>query len=186
MAFFADAPNVIWETMIWGAIILGSTAGVLVLVGIVGCFYPRSYTASRTLETAHSPEEVWSVISDFANTPNWHGEVKKVERLPDRDGHELWRETDRRGYAMQLETIDAAAPRRLVRKISDENGPFSGQWQFDIEPAEKGCRVTLTEQGQIPNPFFRLMFWLFMTPTFYLDLYLQALAKKLGDKPKLL
>jgi hypothetical protein len=29
------------------------------------------------------------------------------------------------------------------------------------------------------------MFWAFMTPTFYLEMYLRALATKLGDAPQL-
>jgi uncharacterized protein YndB with AHSA1/START domain len=137
------------------------------------------------LRSKRSPEEAWQVISDFAAAPSWHPEIKTVQRLPDHDGHEVWRETDRRGYPVQLETIEALAPLRLVRQISDEDGPFCGQWEFDLQPAAEGCRITLTERGQIANPFFRVMFWAFMTPTFYLEMYLRALAKKLGDPPEL-
>jgi len=154
-------------------------------LSVLGCFFPRYHVAARSLRSRRPPEDVWNVISDYAAVPAWHPEIKAVERLPDRNGHDVWRETDRRGYPVQLETVEAVAPRRLVRAIADERGPFSGQWEFDIEAVEEGSRVTLTERGQVPNPFFRLMFRLFMTPTFYLEIYLKALAVKLGDAPVL-
>ena len=179
------ALDAIWEMVVWLVIGLGSVVGVLVLLSVLGCFFPRYHVAARSLRSKRPPEDVWNVISDYAAVPAWHPEIKAVERLPDRNGHDVWRETDRRGYPVQLETVEAVAPRRLVRAIADERGPFSGQWQFDIEAVEEGSCVTLTERGQVPNPFFRLMFRLFMTPTFYLEIYLKALAVKLGDAPVL-
>ncbi len=179
------ALEAVWEVVKIGLIVLGSVAGVLALVALFGCFLPRGHVAARTLKSKKPPEEVWNVLCDYAAVPRWHPEVKKVERLPDKNGHDVWRETDKRGYGVQLETVEAVAPRRLVRAIADENGPFTGQWEFDIAAAEDGSRVTLTERGQIANPFFRVMFRAFMTPSFYLELYLKALAAKLGDEPVL-
>jgi uncharacterized protein YndB with AHSA1/START domain len=178
--------DIFWEVVYWVAVGVACVAGILAGIALLGCFLPRGHVASRSLRTRKPPEAVWEVVRDFAATPTWHPEVQRVERLPDHDGREVWRETDRRGYPLQLETVEAAAPHRLVRAIADEKGPFSGQWEFDIQPADDGgSRVTLTEQGQIPNPFFRFMFRMFMTPTWYLELYLKALAVKLGDEPVL-
>jgi len=175
------AVEAIWQMVVWLLIGLGSVIGVLVLLAVIGCFLPRHHVAARSLRSKRPPEEVWNVVSDYAAAPSWHPEIKAVERLADKGGHDVWRETDRRGYPVQLETLEAVAPRRLVRAITDEGGPFSGQWEFEIEPMEDGSRVTLTERGQVPNPFFRLMFHLFMTPSFYIEIYLKALAAKLGD-----
>jgi hypothetical protein len=179
------AVEAIWLGLQWALIVGGSVVGVLVLIALLGCFYPRGYSAARSLASKRAPEEVWQVIRDFAAAPQWHPEIKTVERLADKNGHEVWRETDRRGYPVLLETIEALAPTRLVRQLSDEDGPFVGQWEFDLQPAPQGSRITLTERGQIANPFFRVMFWAFMTPTFYLEMYLRALAAKLGDAPHL-
>jgi uncharacterized protein YndB with AHSA1/START domain len=173
----------IWEIFLWVGIGLGCLAGVPAAIALVGCFLPRYHVATRVLYSQRSAEEVWKVISDFAATSTWHPEVKTVEHLPDERGRDIWRETDKRGYPMLLETVDAVPPERLVRAIGDDGGPFSGTWQFDLAPQDKGCRLTLTERGQIPNPFFRFMFRLFMSPSFYVEMYLKALAAKLGDAP---
>jgi uncharacterized protein YndB with AHSA1/START domain len=175
----------IWDVFRWAAVGVGGVAGVLAVIALAGCFLPRYHVAARTLKSKQPPEEVWKVISDFVATPAWHPEVKTVERVPDDRGRDIWRETDKRGYPMLLETIEAVPPCRLVRAIDDQGGPFSGQWQFDLTPHGTGCWLTLTERGQIPNPFFRFMFRMFMTPTFYLEMYLRALAVKLGDAPVL-
>jgi hypothetical protein len=177
----------IWDVFTWTGVGIGSLLGLLAVIALVGCFLRRYHVAARSLWSKQPPEAVWQAISDFAATPAWHPEVKTVEPVADDRGRTVWRETDRRGYALLLETVEAQPPYRLVRAIVDEDGPFSGQWEFDIVPTtlESGCWVTLTERGQVPNPFFRFMFRLFMSTTLYIDIYLRALAVKLGDEPVL-
>jgi uncharacterized protein YndB with AHSA1/START domain len=182
MLIWSDTtPEAIGEALKWIAIVGGGLAGVLFLIALLGCFCPRSYTASRTLESKRAPSEVWNVVSDLSAMPSWHPEFAKAEKQPAKEGRAVWRVTDKRGYSLQLETLEASPPHKLIQGLADDNGPFSGEWDFTFEPAGDGCKVTLTERGQIPNPFFRVMFWTFMTPTFYLEMYLRALAKKLGD-----
>jgi uncharacterized protein YndB with AHSA1/START domain len=174
--------NALLEVLYWAAIGIACLAGVVILLALIGCFVRREHVVSRSLTIPRPPEEVWQVITDFAAAPTWQPELKTVERLPDIQGHPQWRETDQRGYAMTLETVEIRPPHRLVRAIADVDGPFSGSWEFQIAPTADGSSITLTEKGQIANPFFRLMFRLFMKPTWYLDLYLKALAARLGQR----
>ena len=162
---------------------LGTLAGVVVLISVIGAFLPRTHQVSRSLPLKQTPETIWQVISDFPSEVSWHPGVLKVERMPDRNGHEVWRETYKGGYPIQLETIETVPPRRLVRSIADEQGPFSGRWEFDIAPVESGSRVTLIEYGEVGNPFFRFMARMFMNPAHSLELYLKALAAKFGEPP---
>jgi uncharacterized protein YndB with AHSA1/START domain len=167
----------------WVLLSLGVLALVLLTIAIIGAFMARTHAVFRTLDSKQPPEAVWAVVTDFPETPKWHPEVRQVERLPDHDGHAVWRETYRNGYPIRLETTEEAAPRRLVRAIQDEKGPFQGRWVFELEPTETGTRLTITEHGEIANPFFRFMARVFMNPAIYLELYLKALAVKLGDAP---
>ena len=41
---------------------------------------------------AQPREAVWDRIVDFGGLASWRRDVERVERLPDRDGHEVWRE----------------------------------------------------------------------------------------------
>lgn len=160
---------------------VGVLAGVLVVIGLVGLMLPKAHRVARSVALKQTPEAVWQVISDFANAPAWHKGIEKVERLPDKDGHEVWRETFSGGYPMRLETLQATPPRRLVRAIADEKGPFAGRWELDVAPTETGSHVTIVEHGEVANPFFRVMARLFMHPAIYIEIYLKALAGKFNE-----
>jgi hypothetical protein len=44
-----------------------------------------------------------------------------------------------------------------VRSMAKESGAVLGTWTYQIIPETDGCRVTLTEDGELKNPIFRLM-----------------------------
>jgi len=173
------------EILDWVLIAACVLATFIVAILLIGSFLPRAHVVSRSVQTGKPPTAVWRIITDYQNVPTWHAQVLRVERLPDRNGHEVWRETYKGGYPIQLETVEAVAPQRLVRSIADEKGPFSGRWEFAIAAAEPGSRVTITEYGVIPNPFFRFLARLFMNPAAYLERYLKALAGKLGEPARI-
>jgi uncharacterized protein YndB with AHSA1/START domain len=160
---------------------IGIVVGSLASIFLIGCFVPRAHKVARSLALKQTPAAVWQIITDFANVPSWHADVVKVERQADRNMHELWKETYRGNYGLFLETTEFAAPTRLVRTIADDGGPFTGRWEFTLAAIEGGCRLTLTEHGDIRNPFFRVMFRLYMRPEKYVVVYLTALAKKFGE-----
>jgi hypothetical protein len=172
------------DHLTWFVIVPAVVVGAfIVLVIIIGSFLARRHVVSRALKTDRSVEEVWRVITDYPAIPSWYKNVLSVERMPDRQGRPVWREMYKRNYGILLEDEEVVPPRRLVRRIADEKGPFSGCWEFDLAALEEGgCRLTLTERGDIPNPFFRFMARLLMNPAMYIILYLQALAGKLGGK----
>ena len=169
------------DVLYYTLIAVGVLAGILALIAILGLFLPKSHQVARSITLKAAPEVIWRVVTDFPSVTTWHAGVEKVERLADENGHEIWRETFAGGYPMRLETLEAIAPRRLVRAITDETGPFAGRWEFDIAPIENGSRLTLTEYGEIANPFFRCMARLFMNPAMYVEIYLKALAGKFKE-----
>jgi hypothetical protein len=167
----------------------GFLLGLLVLVWvglrIAGGRLPAEHETSRSLLLNQAPEAIWLVITDFPQMPSWNPLVREIERLPDRRGHPVWRETYRNKDQLTLETTEAVAPRRLVRVIADENFPFRGSWEFAIEPAGVGSRLTVTERGTIPSPFIRLMFRLFHDPAKTLEEYLEALAARFAETARI-
>jgi hypothetical protein len=173
------------EILYWVGIAAGVLAGLILLIALAGLFFAKAHVVSRSLPLQQTPETIWQAISDFPNLPTWCGLVTKVERQPDKDGQEVWRETYTGNYGILLRTTESTPPKCLVRTIADEKGPFRGRWEFDIVPQEQGSTITITEHGEIPNPFFRFMARMFMDPAMYLELYLKALAKKFNEPPVL-
>jgi len=164
--------------VLWSA---GGLAAVLALMTVAGAMMPRTFVATRTATYAKPPAEVWKVITDFAATPTWRPGVKKAERGPDLTGKPVWNETFRNDMRLSLVTEESVASRRLVRRIFGEGLPFTGRWIFALSTAAGGgTRIVLTEEGDVPNPFFRFVSQVVMGHDRHLDTYLTDLGKHFG------
>jgi len=169
--------------MMWILWIVGGLVALVAVVAIVGMALPRNHTASRTMRLKEPPEAVWKAITDYAAMPQWRSEVKKIERMPDANGHEVWKEYNSAGE-MPLETIEAVAPRRLVRKIG-AGLPFGGKWTYELTPDGTGTLLKITEDGEVYNVIFRAV-GKFMDPAASMTTFLTGLAKKFGEEPAFL
>jgi uncharacterized protein YndB with AHSA1/START domain len=156
--------------------------GLPALVALAGSLLPKSHRASRRATFHQSPETLWRVLTDCAAMPSWRTTLRAIERLPDRDGHEVWQETDRRGRKLRLETVEAVPPRRLVGRIADPKLPFGGTWTYEITPVADGSTLTITEDGEIYNPVFRFVARFILGYTGTMEAYLRALAAKFGEQ----
>ena len=95
----------------------------------------------------------------------------------------MWKEVDQHGGSITYEAIEEVPAVRLVTHIADPNLPYGGYWIQEIKREPEGCELTVTEDGEIYNPFFRFMARVFMNPAMYLEMYLKALAVNLGEAP---
>ena len=166
--------------MKWVLIAIAVLAGVVALVALIGSQLPRSHAASRQGRFAVPREAVWAAITDIDAFPAWRGDVKKVQRLPDRDGRPVWIEESRSGK-ITLAVERAEPPRLLVVRIADPDLPFGGTWTYEVAPAPGGCTLTITENGEVYNPIFRFMARFVFGYEGTLVAYVTALEGKLGS-----
>jgi hypothetical protein len=163
--------------------------GILVLsilaIIAIGYSLPVSHVATRAIVLREKPEQVFALISDFKDEPAWRSDVRRVEILPEEDGHTRFRETSTHG-AITMVVLESTPPQRLVSKIEGKNLPFGGRWIFDIFPAAEGCRLNITERGEIYNPVFRFVSRYMIGYTGTIDGYLRSAAKKLGEGAQLM
>src|SRR2546425_4713610 len=110
--------------MKWIVIVVAVLLGVPTLVTSVGSLLPKAHSASRRATFHQSPETLWRLLTDYAAMPSWRPDFRAIERLPDRDGHAVYQETDRHGRKLLLQTVEAVPPRRLVGRIADPTLPF--------------------------------------------------------------
>ena len=166
----------------WLVVITAVGAGLIVLTIIIGVVLPRTFTAVRTASYGRPVAEVWKVITDFPATPTWRPGVIKVIRGVDAGGKPVWEETFRNNMALHLATEEFVPEKRLVRRIFGEGLPFTGRWIFALAPEGGGTRIVLTEEGDVPNPFFRFVSKVIMGHDRHLDKYLVDLGNKFGEK----
>lgn len=165
----------------WALIVVVGLVALVLVAALIGALLPKGHVATRTARFKAKPETIWRALTAYAEQPAWRSDLKAVERLPDRGGHEVWNEVRKGAGAMPLETIESDPPRRLVRKIADPKLPFGGTWTYELRAEGGGCLLTITENGEVYNPIFRLVSKCFdMRRT--IDEFLGALARKLGEE----
>jgi uncharacterized protein YndB with AHSA1/START domain len=166
--------------LVWVVVGLVAVAVLIALIGGIGAALPKAHSVSRRAQFNRSPQDIWRTITDYQQQVTWRKDLRHVERLPNQGGLEAWRETDRRRQALVLETVESVPPRRLVRRIANDDLAFSGSWTFDVEEVGEITVVTVTEDGEVYNPFFRFIGRVIMGQTATVDGYLKALGEKLG------
>ncbi len=131
-------------------------AVLVVVVLLVGWLLPEKHKASRQATFQAPPEAVWALITDVEAFPSWRGDVKTVQRLPDRDGRPVWvEETEQRPHHAGGRAERAATPARAA-----DRGSRAPVWRHvDVRnhAAANGSTLTITEDGEIYNPVFRVM-----------------------------
>ncbi len=163
-----------------GGLVVALILGVLV----AGLLLPEEHHASRTLLTKQSPQAIWDAINDHANEQTWRSDVQSVTSLGERNGKPVWREDYKDGNKVTLMTTESKPPTRIVRELTDLEGPFSGRWEIDIAPIAEGSKVRVTEIGKVSNPFFRFVSKYIIGHTTFMERYLKGLAGKFGEQPR--
>jgi uncharacterized protein YndB with AHSA1/START domain len=162
--------------MKWVMIGLGVLGALIALITLVGFMLPREHIATRSRTIERSVSDVWSLLSTLDGYTGWHPGVTAVERLPERNGHAVWRETAKDGV-LTYELVEMRAPQRMVTRIVDEPH-FGGTWTYELKPVAKGTEVTITERGEIYNPVFRTLSRFVFGYTDSMDKYLDALQQQ--------
>ena len=163
--------------MKWVLRVLGVLAAIIFVIAAIGFLLPVKHTASRTMSLQVSPEKLWQTITSLSELPSWRKDLQKVDVLPDRTGHAVWRETDKSGDAITFEMVESDAPRRLVTKIADTDLAFGGSWTYEIIPTPTGSQLTITENGEVYNPIFRFVSRFIMGHHATIDAYIESLRE---------
>lgn len=158
--------------------VLGALGALSLMVVVVGMMLPVKHTATREITMKQSPATVFALINDPARAPSWRSKVTKVEMLPDRNGHRVFRETGDDGTI--LYEVDSVIPnQRLVTRIADPSLPFGGKWTYQLEPRGDSTTLRITEDGAVYNPVFRFVSRFIMGHHVTMDAYLRDLGRRL-------
>lgn len=154
------------------AVLVGS---ILAVTAVVGLTLPESHQIARSARFSAPPSAVYAVISDVARYTDWRTDIDRVEVLPD-DG-EGARFAEHAGTDVVTYRIEEASPpTRFKVRVDDASLPFGGSWTYLLQPLDGGTSLTITEDGTISNPLFRVIAKVLFSPTDSMDRYLHDLA----------
>lgn len=157
-------------------------AGIVLLIGIValvGSRLPRTHSVSRSMVLQQPPAEVYRVIRDVVNAPQWRADVKSVVLEPQPDGRLHFREVGKQG-TVNYELAEDVPGQRMVTRILDTDLGYSGKWTYVLTAEGNGTRITITEDGEVSNVIFRFMSRYVFGQTATIETYLTALAQHLA------
>lgn len=138
----------------WGGLAFtGLVVGVICLYAY-GQTLPVAHSATGSAVIAAPPAAVYSLVSTPERAPDWRPGVTTVTVHGTSTGRFRWTEDGEWG-PMSFEVLDHDAPRRFVSMVVD-HPDFGGTWTWLFEPTEGGTRVTITEDGEVYDPFFRV------------------------------
>ncbi|UCD25435.1 MAG: SRPBCC family protein [Gemmatimonadota bacterium] len=166
----------------WVLILLGLLAALVAGPFVAGMFLPARHVASSSITLPQPPDSVWAVIRDLGSYPDWWSDIKSSVPDEQAEDEEIWIQKDAQGHALPLLVVQSAPPTLLVTKIAAEKLPYSGVWTYEIEQTANGSRVTLTEDGEVFNPIFRLVARLFLGHHTAVDRCLRALGQRFGEQ----
>ena len=142
--------------MKWIAIIAGGMLALVAGIAIVGLMLPRTHKASRTLRVNRTPAEVWPVLL----------QATQASDVP-------------------VDVLESAPPHRLVTRVTEKETNFGGTWTIAIDGAPAGSTVTITEDGWVANPIFRVVSRFVIGHHATMDGILKQVATQLHEEPAL-
>jgi hypothetical protein len=154
---------------------------LLLVIVVYGTMVPVRHRAASMARYEQSREALWAVLADLPGQAEWRSGVERVERLPDRDGRPVWMvHAGRR--SMPLVVTESVEPRwLLVTTPRDAGLSFSGSWAWQVSAAEGATVVTIIEDGEIHNPFFRGLTALCFGYHATMEQFLVELGRKFGE-----
>lgn len=169
--------------MVWKIlfIVIGVLVAIPLLVALIGMMLPQKHQASRSVRFVRTPpQKIFETITNWRDFPTWRSGVNAVEERKAQNGNDSWIEHSKQG-TLPFEVTEKDPPHTLVTHIADPKLPFGGSWTWKIEPDGGGCRVTVTEDGEIYNPIFRTVARFVFGYTATMEAYLKDLGQKLGE-----
>jgi len=149
-------------------------------IGIVGSLLPATHTASVSVELGKPRAEVWKLIDDVNDFPNWLPGISRVEVLPEREGRRVFRQTQGRNSFVLEETVKRE-PEIVTRTIADDSNMFTGSWEHVFEDLGGGrTRLTVKETGTVKSAIPRAIMHYFIGEEYYLKQFTKALEAKCG------
>lgn len=155
-------------------LVLAVIVAMIAIVLIIGASLSKNHSASRSATFKKDRRAVYDVVRNVSAAPEWREDVQKVEVLDDKH----FREHSRMGV-VTFEIVDDNPGRTFITRIADTNLGYSGSWTHQFEETPDGTRLTITENGEVMNVFFRFMSRFVFGHTASIDSYLKSLERRL-------
>lgn len=142
---------------------------------------PREHRASSTITLVAPADTVWAVVRNIGESDEWWDDVRSVRRLLDKP-RESWEQDMGMVGKVRISVTSEVWGERLVTTIlNDEQQDWGGRWTYTITRSAAGTEVTITEDGWVEKPLFRVVARLMGSPYRTMDSFLRSLGAHFGE-----
>lgn len=172
--------------MMWVLLLL---AALIALPFVIGSLLPVRHEGQTVVELDRGVQQVWDALQDYAAHPMTGKMMKSVEAVSSDDGRPAWTEDMGRGEIITVTTSVYEPPHRMVRDMSSASYVMTSRWEYVLEAAGDGCRVSLSGATDIAGgswqaPVFRVMMVIGGGVKKGLDIQLDMVAATLGTEAR--
>lgn len=147
---------------------------------LYGRSLPGEHVARSTIVLVAPADSVFALIRNVGSTPTWWSDMRSSRRL---SGYprETWEEDMGAAGVLHIEITQVSPPRQIVTTIVDtEEAGWGGVWTYDIASSATGTELTITEEGYIDSPIYRVIMK-FIGVHRSMDSYLRSLGAHFGE-----
>lgn len=163
-------------------VVLGLIALILGLAALAGTRLPKTHVAASRQRLDAPLDEVWNVVTNFADYPKWRPGLARVDAGPVINGYPSWFEYCAPKIKVQLQFTTIEPKQRLVTRLVGNHLPIFGAWEYEFADEDGATIVTITEIDKIYNPVLRLFSRIAFPHHAAMDVFLIALARHCGSK----
>lgn len=153
-------------------------ATLLVLATLIGTRLPKTHVAASRIRLDIPVDQVWDVVVDFIEYPNWRPGLGRVEVGPEIDGRPTWYEYCTASMKVQLQFAEYEPKTHLVTRLVGEKLPIFGAWDYEFTTAGQTTTIlTITERDKIYHPLIRFFSRYLFPHHAAMDVFLIALGR---------
>ncbi len=161
----------------------------LIMIGILGFGFatifvwglnlPQEKAYTKKYKFRSPVEKVWDIVNDIQGQVKWRTDIREIKIIS--NSPEVWVEYPKQGPEIKFRTKTKVKGKLWEMEIIDSPS-LTGNWIGLFESTAAGeTIVEFTEKPSIANPFMRVIAHLFIDIDKAMVLYLENLAKALGE-----
>jgi hypothetical protein len=155
---------------------------MLGLAALAGTRLSKTHVAASCQHFDAPVDDVWQIVTNFADYPNWRPGLARVEAGPLIDGQLSWYEYCAPKIKVQIQFVEWEPKKRLVTRLVGEKLPIYGAWEYEFAEDDEGTLLTITEIDKVYNPLLRFFTRIVFPHHAAMDVFLIALSRRCGGE----
>lgn len=152
---------------------------LIILVGIIGYLLDNSRTKEISVNLSAPLKQVWNIVTSPGEQADWRSDIEKVKIEQKDERAIVWTEYRDSGSPITFKEKERVKDTKYSIEIISQSG-FSGYSTIKFKPTEGGTNIRFIEVSNVPNPYLRILSYVFYHPKERMRVYINDLKAVLN------